>query len=101
MSDVRRINKQKGYHFFDFDWIRFFGTLIESELYDNRYFITSEKASEPIMGYTPWDGERRYTIRIFDAATGTIESFSEFGEYSTKDKALAAINTLIKTIKNR
>ena len=38
---IEKYNKTGG-HFFDEDAMRFFGSRIESDLYDNRCFITSE-----------------------------------------------------------
>ena len=42
MADVKQANKDAGYYFFSRDTMRFFGTRIESTLYKNNTFITSD-----------------------------------------------------------
>ena len=43
LADARYEYQKKGGHFFDRDTMKFFGSRIESDLYKNRCFITSEK----------------------------------------------------------
>ena len=43
ISEVKQANTNLGHHFFDRDTMRFFDSKIESTLYKNQCFITSEK----------------------------------------------------------
>lgn len=43
IESVKRANKENGYHFFDYETMKFFASRIESKLYKNQCFITSEK----------------------------------------------------------
>lgn len=71
ISDVKRINKENGFYFFERDAMRFFGTKIVSTLYKNNTFITSD--------YTGFErNKRKYTVRVFNASTGAV--------YTAKDK---------------
>jgi hypothetical protein len=67
ISDVRRINAENGYYFFEKDTMRFFGTRIVSELYKNNTFITSD--------YTGFERDKRaYSVRVFDPKTGSVDT---------------------------
>lgn len=88
--DVERINRQHGYHFFDAATMKSFNSKIESEVYDNLCFVTSERDK----GFwreghkcAAWDGKRRYTVRVFNPATGEIDTVSEFGQFATLSAA--------------
>ena len=85
MGDVRCLNKEKGRFFFSPDTLKFFDSQIESGLIKNKFFVTSEK---------PPHGGRSYTIRKFDRNTGAILKGSEFGEFSTKEKAITEAELL-------
>jgi hypothetical protein len=87
MDDVKRINAEKGFHFFSPDTMRFFKSKIESQLYADKYFITSEK-----KGFE--DSTRGYSVREFNKDTGDIETIGEFGGY-TKPSAKLKIQSLI------
>lgn len=43
ISEVKETNKANGYFFFSKDTMRFFASKIESSLYKNQCFVTSEK----------------------------------------------------------
>lgn len=94
INDVRRINRAKGLHFFDADTIRFFGSRVESQLFDNLTFVTSEQNDNGVwiggVEYKAWNGERRYTIRRFNPDDGTIDTVGEFGQYDTAEEAIKA-----------
>jgi hypothetical protein len=67
ITDVKRINKENGFYFFERDTMRFFGTKIVSPLYKNNTFITSD--------YTGFErNKRRYTVRVFNASTGAVDT---------------------------
>ena len=70
IKDVKRLNNEAGYKFFARDTMRFFASRIESGLYANGTFITSEKASFR-------DATRRYTVRRVrpDYSIATIGDF--------------------------
>ncbi|MBE3120695.1 MAG: hypothetical protein IMZ53_08475 [Thermoplasmata archaeon] len=74
ISDVRRIDSEKGHHFFDRDTMRFFNSKIETkgDLIGNKYFITSEHFE---------NSPRHYSVREFDKRTGSIKTISEFNEF--------------------
>ena len=70
IADVKRLNNEAGYQFFAPDTMRFFASRIESGLYKNGTFITSERA-----GFR--DATRRYTVRRVrpDYSIATIGEF--------------------------
>lgn len=85
ISDVKRICRERGDYFFDKDTMDFFNSVIESPLYKNRTFVTSER----IDIYYP----KRYTIRRFnpDGEPGSlIETVSTFQQYEDRDEAIKA-----------
>jgi len=60
--------------------MRWFGSRVESSLYKNNTFITSE--------YTGFERTKRaYTVRYYDEAKNTVVDVSGFGAFSTKDAA--------------
>ncbi|MGO9964460.1 MAG: hypothetical protein ACLPUG_13680 [Acidimicrobiales bacterium] len=92
IEDVKRANREAGYHFFDKDTCRFFGSRIGETLYAGRYFITSEQ--QP--GWRPcgsgWVHEhpRGWTIREAHQ-DGSVSTVGEFQEFATRSAALAAL----------
>ena len=87
LEQVIASNRHHGYHFFDDASMRWFNSRIESDVFPNRTFVTSEK-DDGFIGpggrrYAAWDGKRRYTVRFFVARTGVIETASEFGQFAT------------------
>jgi hypothetical protein len=66
MNEVKQANKYLGHHFFSPDTMKFFASKIESELYDNQCFITSEKKCFN-------DYNREYNVRQA-REDGSIES---------------------------
>lgn len=82
MQMVIDANKAAGKHFFDKGAMEFFGSKLESPLFPNDCFVTSEDNFDR--------SKRLFTIRKFDRATGSIEDASEFQAYSTKEEAIAA-----------
>jgi len=89
IDEVKNINREKGYHFFDYDTMRFFNSRIErdalrfGQLIDDKYFITSEQ-------FVPSHGrpdKRKYTVRKFYPNTGNVNTIGEFQEFLTKKQA--------------
>lgn len=76
ISEVRKANKEAGQHFFDADAMRFFASAVESQLYKNQTFITSEKRC--FEDYT-----RVYSVRLakpnasIETLFNNLESLSE------------------------
>lgn len=95
ISDVKRINRERGHYFFSHDTMRFFASHIETGLMGERYFITSEQKSFN-------DGSRVYTIREFNALTGGIKTVGDYKKYLTKQEALDKVNELLgKTVEEK
>ena len=86
MGDVKCLNREKGQFFFSPSTIRFFNSRVASPLFNNKYFVTSEKfdAGSP----------RKYTIRKFDRRTGKIGTEGEFQEYPDRASAIREAKTL-------
>ena len=80
MEDIKRINKDKGYHFFSPDTMRFFRSRVGS-VYQGEggvFFTTSEQNHG--MGGKEWP--RLHTVRQFNPETGNINTVGEFNELS-------------------
>lgn len=78
MADVKRSNREAGFHFFDRATMRFFDSRVESGLYRGPggvYFITSEQ----FHGSTGSQA-RMFTVRKFDTATGDVDTCGKFNE---------------------
>lgn len=58
MEDVRKANRELGHVWFDQATMEYHGTVVESELIDGEWFVTSDRT---------WDGKRAYTIRHVDS----------------------------------
>lgn len=81
MKDVAYWNKYIGHNFFDKDTMEFWGSKIESGLYQNNTFITSEDN---------WNRtERGYTVRQYDPNTAHINDVSGFLAFKTRAEAKA------------
>jgi hypothetical protein len=63
IAEVKAANKAAGSHFFSPNTMRFFNSIIESSLYKNQCFITSEK---------PPHGPRIYRVRKVKGNDGSI-----------------------------
>lgn len=80
ITDIKQRLSNGGNHFFDKDSMRFFGSRVESSLYKNNTFITSE--------YTGFERTKRaYTVRYYNEQKNTVEDVSGFGAFSTLDSA--------------
>jgi hypothetical protein len=79
LAEAKAKYNENGGHFFDRDTMRFFGSRIESDLYKNRCFITSEKN---------FDGTKRfYTVRRFNKDFTSIDTIGEFNKITSKHTA--------------
>ncbi len=88
IKEIKRINKEKGYHFFSKDTMRYFNSRVSS-FTKGRYFITSEKMDSLRSGK---EYPREYTIR-FLRKDGSIETVGELGEFKTLDDAKRMLKT--------
>lgn len=80
-------NKENGYHFFDRDTLRFFGSRVHPRLYGD-YFVTSEHNFDRT--------ERHYTVRRFTDENGNVETVDGFQNYASYSGAHAAARRLAK-----
>lgn len=79
IAEVKQINKENGFYFFERDTMRFFGTRICSKLYKNNTFITSD--------FTSFDRDKRkYCVRVFDPSTGNITTAKDKDGKTTFNK---------------
>lgn len=95
IDDIKRINASKGKHFFSKDTMRFFKSRVSELVYQGMggiYFVTSE--AEPL------GGERRYTVRQFDADSGSVETMGEFNSVN-RYVAHAAAKELAQSVKDK
>ena len=81
ISDVKRINKEKGQHFFSKGAMRFFNSRIETRgnLIKGKYFITSEQFDR--------DSPRLYSVKKFNKESGSIDQVGEFQQFKTRTAA--------------
>lgn len=85
IDDVRRANKSAGHFWFEPDTMRFFSSVVETQLIADKYFVTSEK---------PPNGRRRFTVRIaIDGGReiGTVGEFLGYKGLASARKAITAI----------
>ena len=89
MDDARERTSVLGgsRYWFEPDTIRFFGSRIAEYGYlsadaARTYFVSSERDS-----HGAWDGQRRYSVRVQDRATGEIDTVGEFGQYGSRSGA--------------
>lgn len=85
-QEVREKQQEESLLFFNEGVMSFWRCQIESELYDGRYFISSE---QPLT-----DRQRAYTVREVKG-DGRVVPASQFMEYQTKDEAKELINELL------
>ena len=85
MADVRRHNKEAGYHFFDRDTMAFWGSKVMTPLYANNTFVTSDDNFDRT--------KKLYTVRRYNPESGEVDTVGEFQAFKTltsaKDYALA------------
>lgn len=78
IADMKRFNEESGNYFFSRETMRFFESRIESNLYKDKTFITSEKN---------YNGTRRmYTVRQLQP-DGSVKTLSDFNQFRTLEDA--------------
>lgn len=80
IDEIKRANRDAGYHFFSPDTLRFFGSRILPAVIGGRFFVTSEQ-----RGFDAADG-RGYTVREF-MPDGSIETIGELNDYTSSRAA--------------
>ena len=80
ISEVKSIDKSNGGHFFDKDTMKFWGTRIETSVFKNGCFVTSEDNYNKT--------KRLYTVRRFNGKS--IDTIGDFQQYKTKESAREA-----------
>ncbi len=85
ISGIREANRDAGFHWFDADTLRFFGSRISEASFDGRYFVTSEDNFDR--------SARLYSIREA-MSDGQVDTVGDFQEYATRAQAIAAIARL-------
>ncbi len=83
ISEVKAIVKSNGSHFFDKDTMKYWGTRIETSVFKNGCFVTSENDF--------WETKRLYTVRRFNGKS--IVTIGDFQQYKTKEAAREAART--------
>jgi len=83
IEDIKRNNKKAGFHFFCKETMRFFNSKIETGLYKDNTFITSEQFD--------YKSSRVYTIRKAVDVGESIKTIGEFGQFETLEKAIKEI----------
>ena len=87
MEEIKCINKEKGYYFFEPDTMRFFKSRVGDTVFQGGggiFFVTSEKFD--------YNSPRNYTVREFIPETGNINTVSEFNELSYQQARRLAKN---------
>ncbi len=82
LNQVKIAHTKRGFHFFDPDTLRFFGSKVHENLFFGEFFITSE------LDFDRTD--RRFTVRRAND-DGAIETVGEFRAHATKADAHHAI----------
>lgn len=88
IADAIALYNNNGGHFFDADTMKFFNSRIHDNLYNNYWFITSEKDD-----FT--SAPRRYTIRVFSGTYDRIASIN-FNKYPTLNDAKKDLKAFLK-----
>ena len=78
INEIIALNKRAGNHFFSKESMRFFSSRVHSEVYNGRFFVTSEKFD--------WKSPRLYTVRKIES-DGSITTIGDFQGFDTRSKA--------------
>lgn len=92
IKEAIKLNKKSGSYFFNPETMRFWDSKIETDLIEDKYFITSEKTAN--------GKDRKFTIREFNGDYSIINDIGEFLEHSTLSDAEAALTNYLEKIKN-
>lgn len=84
IAELKKLNADNGGCWFEESTMRFFGTKIETDIINGKYFVSSEQ---------PPHAPRNYSVRTFNEE-GDIDTVGGFGAHDTKADALDAIEHL-------
>ena len=84
MKHVEDANEKNGHNWFSPETMSFFNCVIETELLEDGYFVTSERYD--------YEGPKQYTARRVKDTEGRIETIGQFNVRETKKEALKAIH---------
>lgn len=89
MNHLIKKTQEGGSKFFDPESMEFFQTELYEEIFNGKYFITSEQSNSHYV----WDGERRWSIRSFSIEDEKVDinTVGDFGAYKSLEEALEAI----------
>ena len=87
ISDIMRLHKKSGGHFFDKQTMDFFQSQCYPEVFGS-YFITSEVSPDSVM---------RYTVRRFSASDGAIDTVGNFFAYENLSDAIDTARNLFNS----
>jgi hypothetical protein len=78
VTEIKRANRENGFHFFAPDTLRYFHSRTAPGVYGGRLFVTSEQFDD--------DTPRAYTVR-YAHDDGSIDDASPFQQFDTLDQA--------------
>ena len=81
VTEFKKLNKEKGFHFFSAEANRFFGSRVEPEMISGEFFLTSER------DHYREDNPRCWTVRRA-RLDGQVDTIGDFQAHSTKQAAL-------------
>lgn len=85
IEEIKKLNKDIRHHFFDLKTMKFFSSKVESKLFSNGTFITSEKKCFE-------DNTRVFSIRRARHTTDLISGNKTFtGEIETLEKGIKSL----------
>tara|TARA_R100000781_G_scaffold113636_2_gene82552 strand:+ start:983 stop:1348 length:366 start_codon:yes stop_codon:yes gene_type:complete len=80
IEEMKENNKANGMHWFSKDTMNFFDSKIETSIYYDRTFITSERTHD--------SSKRKYTWRLALGRGKDIETIGDFLQFETLDQAI-------------
>lgn len=80
INQMIKINKKHGYNFFDKKTMEFWNSKIETEVFENNTFVTSENNYDRT--------KILYTARLFNPISGRIKTIGEFQQFETLEEAI-------------
>jgi hypothetical protein len=84
---MKQRNRDAGFHFFDRETLRFFGSHVLPYTWARKdgttFFVTSEQRPDS-------EDPRRFTVRVFNPRTGTVSTHGRFQQHATRAEAFIA-----------
>ncbi len=84
-SQFKKLNQEKGFHWFEPETMSFFQTELYENTWDNLLglFITSEVNPS---------GEKKFSVRQANFETGNVKTIGSFHSYNTLEEAQEALD---------